>query len=63
MKCQDIYEEAEIMEFPNAVVTVHRPILTSEERERRMKLITAAAFELCLQAEKTTNKEKSACPT
>lgn len=46
MKEQDTYNEPIILEFPNAVVRVFRPILTPEERERRMKIIHDAAAAL-----------------
>ena len=35
-----------ILEFPNAKVRVFRPILSAEERERRMKIIHDAAADL-----------------
>ena len=35
-----------VLTYPNAVVTVHRPILSKEERARRMKLIEQAAIAL-----------------
>ena len=40
--------EMKIMEFPNATVRVYRPILTEEERARRMKLIESAAIDLLM---------------
>lgn len=46
-KCTDIYE-AEPMVFtsPGFIVRVWRPILTDEERARRMKRIAYSAAEL-----------------
>lgn len=46
MQNQDTYNEPIIFEYPNAVVRVFRPILTQEERERRMKIIHDAAADL-----------------
>lgn len=45
-KTQDTYGEPIIFNFPNATVRVFRPILTPEERERRMKIIHNAAADL-----------------
>ena len=39
----DSYKEVKIFEFDNAVVRVHIPDLTEEERSRRMNRIKAAA--------------------
>lgn len=53
MKCQDVYyDEPQIFEFPNMTVRVYRPILTDEERERRMKRIRKAAVDLVLSLER-----------
>lgn len=46
MKVPDTYGEPIIFNFPNATVRVFHPILTPEERERRMKIIHNAAAEL-----------------
>lgn len=46
MKKQDTYNEPIISEYPNAVVRVFRPILTPEERDRRMKIIHDMAADL-----------------
>lgn len=45
-KKKDTYSEPKIIEYPNAVVRVYSPILTSEEREKRMKEIGKAAAQL-----------------
>lgn len=37
-----------VYEYPNATVRVYRPILTEEERARRMKLIENAAVDLLM---------------
>ena len=39
----DSYKEVKVFEFDNAVVRVHIPDLTEEERSRRMNRIKAAA--------------------
>jgi hypothetical protein len=46
------YDEPQIFEFPNMTVRVYRPILTDEERERRMKRIRKAAVDLVLSLER-----------
>ena len=46
MKTSDTYGEPIIMELQNATVRVFRPILTDEERIKRMKLIYDAAADL-----------------
>ena len=56
-KCQDVYGEPEIFYYPNAVVIVYRPILTEEERERRMERIKEAAVRLVLSAEENKRKK------
>lgn len=43
---KDTYKEIREMKFPNAIVHVHIPDLTPEERTRRMKAIHKAAAEL-----------------
>jgi hypothetical protein len=42
----DTYEEPIIIEYPGMIVRVFRPILTEEERARRMKKIHDAAAKL-----------------
>ena len=56
-KCQDVYGEPEIFYYPNAVVKVYHPILTEEERERRMERIKEAAVRLILSAEESKRKK------
>lgn len=56
-KCQDVYMEPEILHLDNYTVRVFRPILTDEERERRMEKIKQAAAELLMSVER--NKQKS----
>lgn len=46
MKTCDAYKETKIFEYPNAIVRVHIPDISQEERERRMAQIQKAAAEL-----------------
>lgn len=46
MSKNDVYGEPRIMVIGNVIAKVYRPILTEEERERRMKEIAKAAAEL-----------------
>ena len=45
---QDTYKEVRTFHYDNAVVRVHIPDLTPEERERRMSEVTKAAVDLLL---------------
>ena len=45
---QDTYKEVRTFHYDNAIVKVHIPDLTPEERERRMKEVTKAAVDLLL---------------
>ncbi len=47
----DVYGEPEIIKKNNIVAKVYSPILTDEERERRMEKIKQAAVRLVLSAE------------
>ena len=49
---KDVYAEPYILNLPGAVVTVRRPILTEEERARRMKAIHDAAADLLRSLQK-----------
>ncbi len=44
----DVYGEPEVYRYKNIIATVYRPILTDEERARRMELIKEAAVRLVL---------------
>lgn len=55
---QDIYGEPEIIRYKNIVATVYSPILTEEERNRRMERIKQAAVRLVLSKEVTNDKQK-----
>ena len=47
----DIYGEPEIITYKNIVAKVRSPILTEEERKRRMERIKQAAVRLVLSKE------------
>lgn len=47
-KCEDVYGEPQIFKFPGMTAKVYHPILTDEERARRMKLIEEAAAALLI---------------
>ena len=51
-KSQDVYKEPEILHLDNCTVRVFRPILTDEERERRLERIKKAAAELLMSIRK-----------
>ena len=57
-KCQDVYMEPEILHLDNCTVRVFRPILTEEERERRMERIKKAAADLIMAAERSKSKSQ-----
>lgn len=60
MKCTDIYGEPEIIVHANGNISrVYRPILTDEERARRMKRIEHSAAEL-IKAQWKAQKEARA---
>lgn len=48
MKCQDVYGEPRVFKFPGMTAYVYQPILTDEERARRMKAIEEAAAALLI---------------
>ena len=51
MKVKDTYQEPKTIELPGAVVKVYSPILTEEERKRRMERIAKSAEALLKSAE------------
>lgn len=53
---QDVYGEPTILNYPGMTVRVYRPILTDEERARRMKRIEQAAAALLIEQEKAKRK-------
>lgn len=46
MKVKDTYKEPKTIELPGAVIKVYSPILTEEERKRRMEQIAKSAARL-----------------
>ena len=46
MKEKDTYKEIRTFRYPNAIVRVHLPDITEQERARRMKELERAATEL-----------------
>ena len=56
-KSQDIYMEPEVYHYDNCIVRVYRPILTEEERARRMEAIKKAAVDLVIAAERAKQKK------
>ena len=56
---KDVYGEPEIIRKNNIVAKVYSPILTDEERERRMEKIKQASIRLVLAAEKRKEEEQS----
>ena len=59
MKQADTYGEPIIHESPGWIIRVYRPILTEEERARRMKEIEKAAAALIMSA-RAKRKEEGA---
>ena len=47
----DIYGEPEIIKYKNIIATVYSPILTEEERKKRMERIKQATIRLVLSNE------------
>lgn len=54
----DIYGEPEIIHYKNIVAKVYSPILTDEEREKRMERIKQAAIRLVLSNQKDGKHEQ-----
>ena len=52
MKKPDTYGEPTVLEYPNAIVRVYRPILSDEEQTRRMRQVYKAAEELLKDVQK-----------
>lgn len=51
-KCQDVYQEPIVFESKNCIARVHRPVLTIDERAKRMKAIHKAAEKVLKEAMK-----------
>ena len=60
MKQPDKYKEVIQFEYPGAVVRVHIPDITAEERSRRIKRIEKAAEDLLKAAERGKQCERKA---
>ena len=56
-KSQDTYMEPEVYHHNNCIVRVYRPILTEEERARRMEAIKKAAVDLVIATERAKQKK------
>lgn len=56
MRSQDVYSEPKIFNFPGMTARVYSPILTDEERAKRMKIIEAAAAAVLIEQEKLKRK-------
>ena len=54
----DIYGEPEIITYKNIVAKVYSPILTDEERNKRMERIKQAAVRLVLSKNEVTNDKQ-----
>ena len=55
---QDIYGEPEIIRYKHFVATVYSPILTEEERNRRMERIKQAAVRLVMSTNEVKNDKQ-----
>ncbi len=55
MKVQE-YQEPITIEYENCKAIIRRPVLTEEERKRRMKALTKAATQVLLAEEKCKEK-------
>lgn len=55
----DIYDEPKVLTFPGMTVRVYKPILTTEERERRMQQIYKAAAALLMSQERTKQAKRT----
>lgn len=52
---EDIYGEPEVLVFGNVIVTVHSPILTEEERKKRLERVKQATIRLVLSTNEVNN--------
>ena len=55
--CHDVYMEPEVYRHNNCIVRVYRPILTDEERARRMEAIKKATVDLVIATERAKQKK------
>ena len=56
-KNKDIYMEPEVYQHNNCIVKVYRPILTEEERARRMEAIKKTTVDLVIATERAKQKK------
>ena len=56
-KNKDIYMEPEVYQYNNCIVKVYRPILTEEERARRMEAIKKTTVDLVIATERAKQKK------
>ena len=56
-KKEDTYKEVRTFTYPNAIVRVHLPDLTPDERERRMRKVKKAAEDLLKSVERRSNEK------
>lgn len=56
-KKEDTYKEVRTFTYPNAVVRVHMPDLTPDERNRRMRKVEKAAADLLKSVERRANEK------
>lgn len=56
MKSQDTYTLEKVIETENFIIRIHRPVLTEDERERRMKQIHKAAESLLKEVERVKGR-------
>lgn len=54
----DTYGEPKIMKFPGMTANIYHPILSPEERERRMKEIYKAAAVLIASQERSMREQE-----
>lgn len=55
---EDVYGEPEIIKYKNIIATVYSPILTEEERARRMERIKQEAIRLVLSNNESKGQKK-----
>ena len=58
----DTYKEVRTFHYENAVVRVHIPDLTEEERNRRLEAVKKAAAALLASSMAVPSKEKTKMP-
>lgn len=57
MQKRDTYKEVRTFTYPNAIVRVHIPDLTPDERNRRMRKVEKAAADLLKSVERRANEK------